>query len=144
MAKTATTRKAKAPAQAPIGWSHGTFHWNELVTHDVERAKRFYAATLGWSFEPMPMPDGGTYWLCKVGDRSVGGMFDLTGKGCADVPEGWLPYIAVDDVDARVAKAVKAGAQVMKPAFDVPGVGRIVMLREPGGAGVGWMTPARG
>jgi uncharacterized protein len=31
---------------------------------------------------------------------------------------------------------------VMKPAFDVPGVGRIVILKEPGGAGIGWMTPA--
>jgi hypothetical protein len=30
----------------------------------------------------------------------------------------------------------------MKQPFDVPGVGRIAMLLEPGGAGVGWMTPA--
>jgi predicted enzyme related to lactoylglutathione lyase len=30
----------------------------------------------------------------------------------------------------------------MKPAFDVPGVGRIVILLQPGGAGIGWMTPA--
>jgi uncharacterized protein len=29
----------------------------------------------------------------------------------------------------------------MKPIFDVPGVGRIAILTEPGGAGVGWMTP---
>jgi predicted enzyme related to lactoylglutathione lyase len=55
-----------------------------------------------------------------------------------------MAYIAVDDVDARVKKATKAGAKVMKPAFDVPGVGRVVMLLEPGGAGVGWMTPADG
>jgi hypothetical protein len=27
------------------------------------------------------------------------------------------------------------------PIFDVPNVGRIAMLREPGGAGIGWMTP---
>ena len=40
------------------------------------------------------------------------------------------------------AQATKAGATVMKPAFDVPGVGRIVILLEPGGAGIGWMTPA--
>jgi hypothetical protein len=26
--------------------------------------------------------------------------------------------------------------------FDVPGVSRIAILREPGGAGIGWMTPA--
>jgi uncharacterized protein len=31
---------------------------------------------------------------------------------------------------------------VMKPAFDVPGVGRIAILLEQGGAGVGWITPA--
>jgi uncharacterized protein len=30
----------------------------------------------------------------------------------------------------------------MKEPFDVPGVGRIAMLTEPGGAGIGWMTPA--
>jgi predicted enzyme related to lactoylglutathione lyase len=53
-----------------------------------------------------------------------------------------MSYIAVDDVDARVGKATKAGAKLMKPAFDVPGVGRIAILTQPGGAGIGWMTPA--
>ena len=144
MAKTAAARKAHAPAKQTMNRAHGKFHWNELVTHDPGRAKRFYAATLGWSFEAMPMPDGRTYWLAKMGDQAVGGMFDARGQGCEDVAEGWLPYIAVDDVDARVAKAVKAGAKIMKPAFDIANVGRIVMLREPGGAGVGWITPACG
>jgi predicted enzyme related to lactoylglutathione lyase len=45
-------------------------------------------------------------------------------------------------VDKRVALATKAGATLMRPIFDVPGVGRIAILTEPGGAGVGWMTPA--
>jgi predicted enzyme related to lactoylglutathione lyase len=26
--------------------AHGHFHWNELITHNVERAKKFYADTL--------------------------------------------------------------------------------------------------
>jgi uncharacterized protein len=77
-----------------------------------------------------------------MGGESVAGMFDISGQEFKGVPESWMPYIAVDDVDARVKKATKAGAKVMKPAFDVPGVGRIVMLLEPGGAGIGWMTPA--
>jgi predicted enzyme related to lactoylglutathione lyase len=54
-----------------------------------------------------------------------------------------MPYLAVDNVDARVNKATAAGAKLMRPLFDVPGVGRIAILREPGGAGIGWMTPAR-
>jgi uncharacterized protein len=122
-------------------WSHGSFHWNELMTHDVERAKRFYADTIGWSFEAMPMPEG-TYWVAKAGDKPVAGIFPLDAPKFAGVPEGWTPYLAVDNVDKRVALATEAGATLMRPIFDVPGVGRIAILTEPGGAGVGWMTPA--
>jgi len=121
---------------------HGKFYWNELMARDVARAKKFYADTLGWSFEAMPMPGGGIYWLAKMNDVPVGGIFDISGPDYSGVPEGWMPYIAVDDVDARAKKAVTAGAKIMKPAFDVPNVGRIVVLQEPGGAGIGWMTPA--
>ena len=122
---------------------HGTFYWNELMTRDVERAKKFYADTIGWSFDGMPMPDGGgTYWIAKMGDQPVAGIFDISAPEFGPVPESWMAYIAVDDVDARVKKALAAGAKQMKPTFNVPGVGRIAILMEPGGAGIGWMTPA--
>lgn len=127
---------------APPPWTHGSFYWNELMSRNVERDTKFYADTLGWSFDSMPMPDGGTYWIAKVDDRSVGGIFDISAPQFEGVPESWMSYIAVDDIDARVKKAQSCGATVMKPAFDVPGVGRIAILREPGGAGIGWMTPA--
>jgi len=123
--------------------SHGTFYWNELMTRDVERAKKFYAETLGWSFDAMPMPGGGgTYWVAKIGGAPAGGIFDISAPEFGPVPESWMAYIAVDDVDARVKKATAVGAKLMKPIFDVPGVGRIAILMEPGGAGIGWMTPA--
>jgi uncharacterized protein len=123
--------------------SHGTFYWNELMTRDVEGAKKFYADTLGWSYDAMPMAGGGgTYWLATMDGEPVGGLFDISGSDFQGVPESWMAYIAVDDVDARVAKAVKAGAKLMKPVFEVPGVGRIAILMQPGGAGIGWMTPA--
>jgi len=139
----ATARQHKDD-QAECGTkvSHGTFCWNELMTRDVERAKRFYKNTIGWSFDSMPMPDGGTYWLAMVDGKPVAGLFAIDSPQYKGVPECWMPYVAVDDVDKRVAKAVKAGAKLMKPIFEVPGVGRIAVLQEPGGAGVGWMTPA--
>jgi uncharacterized protein len=122
--------------------SHGTFHWNELMARDIAAAKKFYADTIGWTYDGMPMPGGQTYWVAKMGDQPVAGLFDISGADYKGVPDGWMSYLAVDDVDARTKKAVAAGARVMKPAFDVPGVGRIVILMEPGGAGVGWITPA--
>ena len=122
-------------------WSHGTFYWNELMTRDAEKAKAFYAETIGWSFEGMPMPQGGTYWIAKMGDKPAAGLFPLNDPAFAGVPEGWMSYLAVDDIDARVKKATAAGATLMRPVFDVEGVGRIAILQEPGGAGIGWMTP---
>jgi predicted enzyme related to lactoylglutathione lyase len=122
--------------------THGTFYWNELLARDVEGAKKFYADTMGWSYDAMPMGPGMTYWIAKMGDQPVAGIFDINGPDYKGMPESWMPYIAVDDVDARVKKAVKGGAKLMKPAFDVPGVGRIAVLMEPGGAGIGFMTPA--
>jgi predicted enzyme related to lactoylglutathione lyase len=141
MAQTNTAEETRAQAD-PARGTHGTFYWNELMTRDPERAKRFYRETIGWSFEPMPMPDGSTYWCAMLGDKPVAGMFSLTSPEYDGVPESWMSYLAVDDVDKRVAKAIKAGAKLMKPIFDVPNVGRIAVLTEPGGAGVGWMTPA--
>jgi len=123
--------------------SHGHFHWNELLTADAERAKRFYQDTIGWTFEAMPMADGATYWVAKIGGQPVAGIFPIGRPGFEGVPESWMPYLAVDDVDARTEKAVAAGARLMRPIFEVPTVGRIAILTEPGGAGIGWMTPAQ-
>jgi len=122
--------------------AHGNFIWNELVCNDVENAKAFYAAAMGWTYEGMPMPDGKTYWVIKLGEQRIGGIFALEGPAGMKINDFWLPYIAVDDVDASVKKAVAKGAKLMKPVFDVPNVGRMAMLSEPGGASVAWMTPA--
>ncbi len=121
---------------------HGRFIWNELNTHEPEAAKRFYADTVGWSYEAMEMQPN-PYWIIKNGAETAGGIFDLNGHGLDDVPEHWMSYLAVDDVDERVERAVAAGATVIRPPFDVPGAGRIAILKQPGGAVVGWMTPAQ-
>ena len=121
--------------------SHGHFHWNERMTRDAEGIKAFYQDTIGWTFDAMQTPDGKTYWLAIVSGQPVAGIFSIDAPDFDGVPEAWMSYLAVDDVDARVAKAVKAGAKLMRPIFDVPDVGRIAILKEPGGAGIGWMTP---
>ena len=89
-------------------WSHGSFYWNELMTHDAEQAKAFYAAAIGWTFDAMPMPDG-TYWVAKMGDKPVGGIFLMNRPEFKGMGERWVSYLAVDNVDARLEQAT-AGA----------------------------------
>jgi uncharacterized protein len=75
-----------------------------------------------------------------MGDTPVGGLFLMSGPDFTG--EHWMPYLAVDDIDARLEKAVAAGAQILKPAHAIPGVGRMAILRQPGGGALGWITPS--
>ncbi|WP_425106965.1 VOC family protein [Ancylobacter sp.] len=120
---------------------HGIFIWNELNSRDVPAAKAFYAATMGWTFEPMPIEGGPDYWIIRQGEARIGGIFPLEGPEFDGIPEHWLPYIAVDDVDARCERALAAGGRVLRPPFDVAGVGRIAIVCDSQGAVAGWMTP---
>ncbi len=122
---------------------HGTITWTELNTRDV--AKAFYAATLGWTFTSMPV-NGAEYTLIHSGTQPVmPGIFDMNGlPGMEGMPQHWFSYIAVDNLDNRAAKALAAGGTLIRPPFDVQGVGRIAIVREPGGAAVGWMTSSEG
>ena len=76
------------------------------------------------------------------GDAPVGGILDMNRPQFGGIEPNWFAYIAVDDVDARVEKAKTAGATLLRPMFDIPGVGRIAILKDPTGAAVGWITPA--
>jgi predicted enzyme related to lactoylglutathione lyase len=122
-------------------WSHGSFYWNELMTRNAESAKKFYSATLGWTYDAMPMPNG-TYWVAKMGATPVGGIFVLTDPEFKGAPEMWFAYIAVDDVDARAKKLTAAGGKVLRGPFDIPNVGRLLVVEDSTGVMLGWMTPA--
>jgi len=124
-------------------WAHGKFYWNELMSRDAEASKKFFAATLGWTYDSMPNPNGGTYWIAKAGGEPVGGILPIGGPHFEGVPEAWLSYIAVDDVDARAKKVAAEGGKVMREPFDIPGVGRIAITTDSRGAAIGLMTPAR-
>jgi predicted enzyme related to lactoylglutathione lyase len=121
---------------------HGHFNWNELVTRDAERAKQFYREQIGWDYEARPLASGGTYWVATMDGKPVGGIYEVSGPEFESMLDNWMPYLAVDDVGARVEKAVAAGAKLMKPIFEIPNVGRVAILMLPGGAAMGWITPS--
>ena len=110
----------------------GSFCWNELGTNDTKRAGEFYSNLFGWGRDEMT---GGPieYTMFKNGDRSAGGMYKITPE-MGPIPPHWLVYFAVDDCDAKVQKATELGANVMKPADDIPEIGRFAILTDPQGA----------
>lgn len=115
----------------------GTIVWNELTTSDLERAKAFYAATMGWTYEEIVTP-AGPYTLAHRPEqaRPVAGLIAWPpGEEGADE---WFAYAAVDDIDAVVALVSEAGGRA-DPIFEVAGVGRFATVVDPNGATLGLM-----
>jgi predicted enzyme related to lactoylglutathione lyase len=108
--------------------THGAPSWLQHSSSDPAAARKFYETVLGWTVSEMPMKDGSNYPAIVVAGAPVGGFSPMPGEG------GWLTYITVDDVDARVAKAKAAGAKIMAKAMTVPGVGRMATIADPFGA----------
>jgi len=122
---------------------HGSIHWSELLTSDVEAAKAFFQTTAGWTCEGMEMPNS-TYWVCSANGKPTAGIMDVAATDNPDAGSRWMTYIAVDDIDKTAEAATAAGGTVAHGPFDVPGVGRIAIIVDPAGAVVGMMTPAQG
>lgn len=121
--------------------TNGSFYWNELMTRDAEAAKKFYGATLGWTFEAMEEDQASTYWLAKVGDEAVAGIYQVE-KDDEETAEGWFCYVAVSDLATALARATSEGGEVVREPWDVPGVGRIAIVNDNAGNSLGWMTPS--
>jgi hypothetical protein len=127
--------KAKRHIGAGVLHDPGSITWNELFTTDVDRAGKFYAATLGWTLHPVDMGAMGTYTLFKRpgATSNAGGMMAIDGpmKGA---PSHWLTYFEVTDVDASAKLVTELGGQVVSPPMDIPNVGRFAVIRDPQGA----------
>jgi uncharacterized protein len=125
------------------GPAQGTFLWNELAAKDPAKSGALYADLLGWETAEVPMPDG-TYTLFRSGGNDSGGMYQILPEH-GPMPQAWISYVAVDDVDdvdAAAAKVKALGGEVLTEPFDVPNTGRICIITDPDGGTLGLMKPA--
>ena len=128
----------------------GEIWWTELQSRDPEKARTFYKKVVGWKPFVAAMGDmqrkakrgEPSYTIFNAGDQPASGAFRMDGPEMEGVPPHWFTYIAVDNVDAACRKVGKAGGNVVRPPFDVPGVGRIAIIQDTEGAMVGLGTPA--
>jgi predicted enzyme related to lactoylglutathione lyase len=107
----------------------GKFVWFECVTNEAGKAKAFYTELFGWKVQPFAMGEE-SYEMLTVGPTPVGG-FAQPDPGA---PPHWTSYLSVPDVDATLEKVRGEGGAVLKPAFDVPVVGRMAQVADPQGA----------
>ena len=107
----------------------GTWHWNELVTRDLDGAAAFYGGVFGWSADrvaaAIPRLSFGL-------DRLLIGGVHGPAPGEEDVPR-WTVSFRVADADQALATMEQMGGRVMLPPMDVP-AGRFSVVSDPAGA----------
>jgi predicted enzyme related to lactoylglutathione lyase len=104
----------------------GSLGWVELLTRAPERAVDFYTTVFGWSVNASEQ-----YTQWGIGGADFGGMVTMDDKFPREVPAHWLPYFAVEDVDATAAEATQAGGTILMEPTSVPDGPRIAVLRDP-------------
>ncbi|MFF2052721.1 VOC family protein [Leifsonia sp. NPDC058194] len=111
--------------------------WVDLASSDVPRARDFYSALFGWTFDEAGAEYGGYLTMRKDG-RTVAGIGPAMPGGQQDA---WLTHLLVEYAEDAEREAVEAGAQTIAAAMDVGTEGRLAVIADPGGAVVGLWEP---
>jgi predicted enzyme related to lactoylglutathione lyase len=112
-----------------MSYLHGKFVWFEHVSNDVSKSRTFYQDWLGWKSDGMDI-GGSVYHLIQNGADGIGGFRQAP----PNVPNHWIGYLSVADVDASAAAAEKAGGKILMPPTDFSPVGRGAVVADPTGA----------
>jgi predicted enzyme related to lactoylglutathione lyase len=122
-----------ALTQPASGEHHvGKVIWADLVTPDLETAKRFYGALFGWTFRDVPGDPN--YSLVLLDGEPVAGLFQKALPPGNTVQPAWLTFLAVRDVDAAQLSARQHGGAVLVKPHSYPQRGRQAVLADPDGA----------
>jgi predicted enzyme related to lactoylglutathione lyase len=98
----------------------------EFPAGDLEKAKEFYSAVFGWSFEDYG-PD-----YCSFLDAGVnGGFYRAPLRGSASEGAA-LVVIYADDLEATLERVTGHGGTIVKEIFSFPG-GRRFHFADPNG-----------
>ena len=113
-------------------------HWFEIPVTDIDRAQRFYEAMLGAPLRREAM-GAQTLAVLPYAEPGVGGALLAGPQAPLPGAGGSIFYLAAEpSLDAALARALAAGAQLLVPRVDLPdGMGAFVHLRDPDGNRIG-------
>jgi predicted enzyme related to lactoylglutathione lyase len=102
-----------------------------LAVHDLEGSAEWFCVVLGCERTD---PDPGNWVFCRAGAVTFMLGECLDALPVADLGDhNYVAYLTVDSVDDFHARAVAAGADIIKPPTDEPWHRREMGLRSPEG-----------
>src|SRR5262245_45503449 len=117
-------------------YAPGTPCWVDLATTDLDAAKTFYAAVLGWKDFNVGPEEAGYYTMPERDGKPLCGMAEQQEQERQmGVPPHWNSYVSVTG-DDPTKKAPGLGGTVVLEPMDVLDVGRMSVILDPEGAAI--------
>jgi uncharacterized protein len=127
-------RESTSHAGSELAEEPGSIWWIELLTREIAAVRTFYSNLMGWDAGDVRFPHlENPYTLFKIGQESVAGAIEIE-RNWGTLPPRWQVLFAVDDCDARLARARMLGGVNDFEPIDVPRAGRLVGIRDPADA----------
>lgn len=123
------------PLVQPASGEHhaGKIVWADLVTPDLEGAKRFYGGLFGWTFRDIRTGER-SYTLALLDGEPVAGIAQRPLRADRPGQPAWLTFISTANVGEAERIALAHGGKVLAPARTYPRRGRQAVLADPQGA----------
>jgi len=121
-----------------------TLLWMELWAADGERMAGFYQQLGGYQVQPRTSKSGIEEWHLAAFSYPRAGIVQVER---ADRASAWLPYVRVADLQATLARARAAGAEILLAPSPNIRHGQVAVIVDPLGAALGlaeWSEPATG
>jgi predicted enzyme related to lactoylglutathione lyase len=120
----------------------------EMPAEDRKRMAAFYTAAFGWRTQELGA-EMGNYVLATTTETDENGPKtpgSINGGFYTKSDEMPAPYpsvvIAVDDIEASIAKVSQAGGKVLGQPMEIPGVGQYVSFFDTEGNRLSMLQPS--
>lgn len=112
--------------------------WLEMASSDIPASARFYGELFDW---PIVRDEQMDYTMTGFGQEETGMAFVQVDEAQGVLPGSVLVYVYVPDMDATIARAKELGAPIFLDKMEIPTVGWMAVLGDPGGNRIGVLQP---
>ena len=110
----------------------------EFYSSDPAASVAFFEQAFEWSFDRW---DEFPYWLATTG-KEAPGINGAVGEPQPETGPYTMVTVQVPELEAAIEACEGAGGVCTADIMEIPGVGRWIRIREPGGNELGMIEPA--
>jgi predicted enzyme related to lactoylglutathione lyase len=109
------------------------FRWVEIYVQNIERAKKFYKAVLGFEFQRLESPEG-ELWAFPMAQNAPGAAGALIKmQGMPSGGNSVIVYFACEDCAVEAKRVIPAGGKIHRDKFPIGEHGFIALALDTEG-----------